>query len=383
MPTLTTTVKVALGERSYPVLIGNGELSRLGRYLTDRGLAQRVLVVANPVVRTHYEETVSEALGEAGISARFCTVAAGERAKKLSTLEAICDTAIEAGLDRRSTLVALGGGVVGDLVGFAAASLYRGVNLVQVPTTLVAMVDSSVGGKTGVNSKLGKNLVGAFWQPKLVVADLDTLLTLPPRELRCGMAEVIKHGCILDAELFDRLEAAFLPEPTGGKYKFAPGVAVKADLVRYSVQRSCELKGAVVAADEREAGQRAWLNFGHTFGHALEAVCGFGKLHHGEAVAVGMVLAARLGALRGELGADLTQRLVRLLQAVGLPTALPRGTDAEEVYRAMYRDKKVRDGQLRLVLLNRLGEARVSSDTPPQMVRDLLLQAGRESADGA
>jgi 3-dehydroquinate synthase len=237
------------------------------------------------------------------------------------------------------------------------------------------MVDSSVGGKTGVNFE-GKNLVGAFWQPSLVVADLAALATLPPRELRCGLAEVIKHGAILDHELFERLERDFVGAPRAACAGFRLGIGprLSLDMARLAVQRSCELKGAVVAEDEREAGKRAWLNFGHTFGHALEAVGGLGRLHHGEAVAIGMMLAARLGVRRGDLPASVEARLGAVLRAVGLPTGLPSGTDPDEVLALMYRDKKVRDGRLTLTLLRRLGEAMVVSDTPPALVREVLAE---------
>lgn len=374
-----TAVQIALGERSYPVHIGTGELSRLGQHLAGGGFGRRALVGTNAAVAERYGPVLQDALRAAGLEPTVVQVPAGERAKRLATVEQLCDAAIAAGLDRRDTMVALGGGVVGDLIGFAAASLYRGVRFVQVPTTLVAMVDSSVGGKTGVNTRLGKNLIGAFWQPALVAADLSTLASLPPRELRCGLAEAIKHAFILDAAMLARLEASLVDAPTAGDLPLTHRVGLSWSLAEYCVRRSCELKGAVVAADEREAGQRAWLNFGHTFGHALEVVCGFGKLHHGEAVAIGMVLAARLGVLRGELTADEAGRVARLLAAAGLPTRMPAGTDPAAVFAAMHHDKKVQGGRLRLVLLKRLGEATVADDTPPEMVRDLLAAAGREA----
>ncbi|NUP98981.1 MAG: 3-dehydroquinate synthase [Armatimonadetes bacterium] len=379
MSSRARTVTIDLGERSYPVHIGAGQLSALGRHLREQGLGQRALIGTNAVVWRHYGALVQQALDEAQISSSVYLVPSGERAKKLATLEQLCDTAIEAGLDRRSVVIALGGGVVGDLVGFAAACLYRGVNFVQIPTTLVAMVDSSVGGKTGVNSRLGKNLIGAFWQPRLVTADLDTLRSLPARELRCGLAEVIKHGCILDRDLLATLEEHLVERPGRGDLPLTGRVGLSLELAGFCVERSCELKGAVVAADERESGQRAWLNYGHTFGHALEAVCGYGKLHHGEAVAIGMVLAARLGVRRGDLPAADAARIERLLVAAGLPTKVPAGTSMNDVFAAMHRDKKAQGGALRLTLLRGLGEAMVSADTPPEMVEELLQEAGREA----
>jgi 3-dehydroquinate synthase len=375
----TSTVPIDLGERSYLVHIGPGEQARLGQRCRDAGLGRRAMVVSNPAIARHFGQSILTSLGRAEIDARLVTVVPGERAKKLATVGHLCDQAIAAGLDRGSFLVALGGGVVGDVTGFAAACLYRGVALVQVPTTLVAMVDSSVGGKTGVNCALGKNLIGAFWQPSLVAADLDALTTLPARERRCGLAEVIKHGAILDLDLFERLEEALVRRPAAGDFALTPRVGLSAELARYSVERSCRLKGAVVAADEREAGQRAWLNFGHTFGHALEKVCGLGRLHHGEAVSIGMVLAARLGVRRGELAGADSERLERLLAAAGLPIQVPRGTDPAALLAAMGHDKKVRDGRLKLVLLSRLGQAFVAGDTPTAMIEQLLNEASREA----
>ena len=379
MDSPATTVRIELGERAYPVHIGAGELSRLGERLAERNWGRRALLITNSAIAARYGAVVQESLRQAGLTATLVTVPAGERAKKLATVETLCDAAIAAGLDRKDTVIALGGGVIGDLAGFTASALYRGVRLVQLPTTLVAMVDSSVGGKTGVNSKLGKNLIGAFWQPSLVCADLSALASLPPRERRCGMAEVIKHGAILDAAMFERLERELVEHPVPGDLSLTATVGLTWSLAEYCVSRSCELKGAVVAADEREAGQRAWLNYGHTFGHALEVLCGYGKLHHGEAVAVGMVLAARLGQMRGELSADDVARIERLPAAVGLPTRLPAGTDPDEVFALMHRDKKVLGGKLRLVVLERLGQAAVAEDTPPELVRDLLRKAGREA----
>lgn len=379
MSNVGRTVSIDLGERSYPVHVGPGEVSRLGARMRERGLRGKVVIGTNPGIQKTYGAVVATSLEDAGYEHLTVPIPAGERAKRMATVEKFCDAAIAAGCGRDSVVLALGGGVIGDLVGFAAACLFRGVPFVQVPTTLVAMVDSSVGGKTGVNSRLGKNLIGAFWQPSLVIADLDTLRSLPSRELRCGLAEVIKHGCILDVGMLERLERAFVHDPAPAELPLTAGCGLSLAQAAYCVERSCELKGAVVAADERESDQRAWLNYGHTFGHALEAVCGYGKLHHGEAVAVGMVLAARLGVRRGDLAPADLARMTTLLTAVGLPTEVPAGTDPAAVFAAMHRDKKVRDGKLRLTLLRRLGEAMVCGDTPPEMIRDVLAEASREN----
>lgn len=374
------TVHIDLADRSYSVVIGHGTLAELGPRLRDTGAGGKVLVVTNPAVWEAYGTVVAASLGEAGLACVVELVPPGEQYKRLSTVERVCDAGIRAGLDRRATIVALGGGVIGDLAGFAAACLYRGVRLVQVPTTLAAMVDSGIGGKTGVNSELGKNLIGAFWQPSLVLADLQTLATLPPRELRCGMAEVIKHGCILDSALFERLERELVPGAEG-PYRLTDGVAIGAELARYCVQRSCELKGWVVTVDETETNQRMWLNYGHTFGHAIEQVAGYGELNHGEAVSIGMVLAARLGVRRGDIDAATAERIEALCRAAGLPTRLPETIDREALLAAMRRDKKVAEGKLRLTLLRRLGEAMVCDDTPAEAI-EAVLAIGGESGDG-
>ncbi|MBI5832663.1 MAG: 3-dehydroquinate synthase [Armatimonadetes bacterium] len=369
-----TLVTIELGERGYPVRIGHGEVASVGAQMAALDLGRRALVVTNAAIARRYAHPLLDSLDAAGIEAGVAEIPAGERYKHLGTIEKIWSAAMARRLDRHGVLIALGGGVVGDMAGFAAACYYRGISFVQVPTTLVAMVDSSVGGKTGVNFH-GKNLIGAFWQPNLVCADLDTLASLPTRELRCGLAEVIKHGAILDLAMFERLESAFVTRPERGGLRLTAKVSLSPDTARYSVVRSCQLKGQVVAADERESGQRAWLNFGHTFGHALEATAGYGKLHHGEAVSIGMVLAARLGVLRGDLEASDAQRLEAVCAAVGLPTKVPAGTDPEVVFAAMGRDKKAREGQMRLTLLTALGQATVAADTPPEMILSLLRQA--------
>ena len=369
-----TLVPIELGERAYSVRIGHGESASGGAEVARLGLGRRALVVTNAAIARRYAQPLLDSLDAAEIDAGVVELPAGERYKHLGTIERIFQAAMARRLDRQGTIIALGGGVVGDMAGFAAACYYRGVSFVQVPTTLVAMVDSSVGGKTGVNFH-GKNLIGAFWQPSLVSADLDTLASLPARELRCGLAEVIKHGAILDLPMFERLESAFVLRPERGGLRLTAKVSLSPEIARYSVEQSCRLKGQVVAADERESGQRAWLNFGHTFGHALEATAGYGKLHHGEAVSIGMVLAARLGVMRGDLEAEVAQRIEAVCAAVGLPTRVPAGTDPEVVFAAMGRDKKAREGQMRLTLLTALGQATVAADTPPDMVLSLLRQA--------
>jgi 3-dehydroquinate synthase len=339
----TRSITVELGERSYPIVIGNG-LLRGGFDLSAHLGGPDCLVVTNETVEPLYLEPLLADLS--GKQVRAIALPDGEAYKTLETVEDILDTLVEGGANRDTTLVALGGGVVGDITGFAAACYMRGVDFIQVPTTLLAQVDSSVGGKTGVNHASGKNLIGAFHQPRAVLIDTDTLQTLPDRELRAGLAEVIKYGAIVDAEFFawieDNLDAL---------------IGCDAGALAVAIRRSCELKAAIVADDERESGRRAILNFGHTFGHAIERCQGYGEWLHGEAVAAGMVMAAKLS---GE-DAAAAERIRKLLERAGLPTR-PPAIAASDLLAAMGMDKKVRKKQLRFVLLRELGNAFVSSD---------------------
>jgi 3-dehydroquinate synthase len=339
----TRSITVELGERSYPIVIGSGLLGG-GFDLAAHVAGPDCLVVTNETVEPLYLEALVADLQGKQVSA-IC-LPDGEAYKTLETVEDILDTLVERGANRDTTLAALGGGVVGDIAGFAAACYMRGVDFVQVPTTLLAQVDSSVGGKTGVNHASGKNLIGAFHQPRAVLIDTDTLETLPDREFRAGLAEIVKYGAIVDAEFFAWLEGnidALLARE-------APALAV-------AIRRSCELKAEIVAEDERESGRRAILNFGHTFGHAIERCQGYGEWLHGEAVAAGMVMAARLG------GADraTAERLEALLGRAGLPTR-PPGVAPADLLAAMGMDKKVQGKRLRFVLLHELGDAFVTSD---------------------
>ncbi|MDZ7645341.1 MAG: 3-dehydroquinate synthase [Woeseiaceae bacterium] len=333
---------VALGQRSYPIFIGSGLLA--GFDLVAHLAGRQALIVSNETVGPLYGQALAARLG--GCTVTRVDLPDGERHKHLDTVCTVLDSLAAAGAGRDATVVALGGGVVGDIAGFAAACYMRGVPFIQVPTTLLAQVDSSVGGKTGVNHPRGKNLIGAFHQPRLVLIDTDTLATLPERELRAGLAEVIKHAAIADAGFFAWLEANM------------PALRRREpQALQQAIRRCCEIKAAVVAEDEREQGRRALLNFGHTFGHAIENSLGYGEWLHGEAVAAGMVLAARLSGLP-----DATQeRLERLIAAAGLPVAPPAlGLDAWQA--AMGMDKKALDGRVRFVLLNDLGDARLESD---------------------
>ena len=347
MPTLT----VALAERSYPIHIGAGLLARAGELLTSPRPA-RAIIVTNPVVAAHHLAPLQAALSRSGVRCEAVLVPDGEMHKDWTTLYDVHTRLLELGAERSTLLVALGGGVIGDLAGFAAATYQRGMPLLQVPTTLLAQVDSSVGGKTAVNHPLGKNMIGAFHQPSAVIIDTTTLSTLPEREYVAGLAEVIKYGAACDRPFFEWLEA-----------NVDRVLARDADAIAQAVLESCRIKAEVVARDEREAGERAILNFGHTFGHAIEAAQGYGKWLHGEAVAAGMVCAAKLSQRACAFSPSDTQRLARLLAAAQLPIEPPR-IPVERWLDLMARDKKVEGGALRFVLLEQLGQAIVRADVP-------------------
>jgi 3-dehydroquinate synthase len=354
------TLTVDLGERGYPIHIGPGLLNRSDLYLPALGEG-RVLVVSNETVAPLYLDRVLWALADREPTS--LVLPDGEQHKTLDTMKRVYDELITAGLGRDGAVVALGGGVIGDLAGFAAATWQRGIGFVQIPTTLLAQVDSSVGGKTGVNHPRGKNMIGAFHQPRLVLADTDVLATLPERELAAGLAEVIKYGLIRDAEFFDWLEA-----------NIDALRARDVDALAHAIARSCENKATVVATDEREAGIRALLNLGHTFGHAIEAALEYGDWLHGEAVGAGMCLAADLSVRLGWLDPAGRDRAAALIAAAGLPTALPPGLSRERMLALMAHDKKVLGGRMRLVLLRSIGDATVTDDFPPEAL-DATLDA--------
>lgn len=358
------TVRVALGERAYPVHVGAGLLARAE--LIAAALPQpRVAVVTNEVVAPLYLDRLVGALGAAGVEVATVVVPDGESHKDWPTLNVVFDALLAQRCDRKTALVALGGGVIGDLTGFAAATYQRGVPFVQVPTTLLAQVDSSVGGKTAINHPRGKNMIGAFYQPLVVVADMDTLATLPERELRAGLAEVIKHGAIADQTFFEWLEA-----------NIERLLARDRAALAHAVRRSVEIKAAVVARDEREAGERALLNFGHTFGHAIEAGLGFGTWLHGEAVGAGMAMAADLSARLGRLDRAASERLRTLLGRAGLPVAGP-DLGAARYIELMAVDKKAEAGRLRFILLDALGAARIDDTVPEAALRATLSACSR------
>ncbi len=356
------TVPVHLGERSYEIRIGDRLIEQLGEQTEDllSKDAPVVVVTTDPLVLP-YGRPAQQALQKAGYESSLCAVPDGEGAKTMDNVNLILDHLVHHRLPRQSTLFAVGGGVIGDMAGFAAAIYLRGIPFVQVPTTLLAMVDSSVGGKTGVNHALGKNLIGAFYQPRRVVMDLRALATLPRREYISGLAEVIKHGVIRDAELFATLE------------KNAESLLAKdASLLGPVIRRNCEIKAAVVEADERETGERAHLNFGHTIGHGVETLAArFGMLH-GEAVSIGMVGAARLAVKMNLWQADQAQRLESLLEAVGLPVRIPAILPAEMILERMRHDKKVVGKTMRFVLPEAYGRVTIRSDVPEDMLRETI-----------
>jgi 3-dehydroquinate synthase len=354
------SLRVALGERAYPIHIGSGILDDASLY-AEHLKAGRVAIVTNTVVAPLYLARLRHAFASTGAETVEIVIADGEQAKDWRNLDQVLDALIASRCDRQTPIVALGGGVVGDLAGFAAAVYQRGVPFVQVPTTLLAQVDSSVGGKTAINHPRGKNMIGAFYQPLVVVSDIATLGTLPPRELRAGVAEVIKHGFALDAEF-----AGWLEE------NLETLLAGDADALAYAVRRSCELKALVVAADEREGGRRAVLNFGHTFAHAIETGMGYGRWLHGEAVAAGMVMAADLSARAGLIGAADVRRVRELIARAGLPVAGPAEMSAQRYLELMAVDKKAAHGRVRYVLLEGIGRAVVRADPGERLVREAI-----------
>jgi len=354
------TLTVALGERSYPIHIGTGLLAR-GELLKPHLSGRQVMIVTNNVVAPLYLKAAISALDS--FEVHNFILPDGESFKTLESLQRIFDALMAVPCDRDTTILALGGGVIGDIAGFAAACYQRGIGLIQIPTTLLAQVDSSVGGKTAVNHPRGKNMIGAFYQPRAVIADIDTLRTLPDRELRAGLAEVIKYGLIRDREFFDWLENSM-----------ASLLNRDAAALEHAVERSCRNKAAVVAADERERGERALLNLGHTFGHAIETATGYRDWLHGEAVAAGMVMAARVSLELGNLTHTQWQRVRDVVAAAGLPTRPPH-IEVDDFLGYMAVDKKAAQGRVRLVLLRDIGDAYLSADYSPVALLNTLKNA--------
>lgn len=353
------TLEVALGNRSYPIHIGSGLLNQMELVLPHLK-RKHVAIVTNTTVAPLYLKKLSDALTSVGVSVIEIVLPDGEAYKNGETLNKIYDALLKNRCERSTTLIALGGGVIGDLTGYAAATYLRGVPFIQIPTTLLSQVDSSVGGKTGINHPLGKNMIGAFYQPQLVLADIETLKTLPQRELSAGIAEVIKYGLIRDADFFDWLEINM------GKL-----VSLDSAVTSDAVYRSCQNKAEVVAADEHETGERALLNLGHTFGHAIENAMGYGVWLHGEAVAAGTMLAADLSQRLGWLSSTQVKRIANIMQAANLPTNAP-ALGAEKYIDLMGLDKKVQDGKIRLVLQQEIGKAIITSDYDGEKLKQTL-----------
>lgn len=355
------SVRVNLGARSYNIYIGSGVLARLGGWARECADGDKALLVSNRQVLALYGPIVGSSLAESGYQVASAEIGDGEKYKSLATLESLYDQAYSAGLDRHSPIIALGGGVVGDVAGLVAATYLRGVPFVQVPTSLLAQVDSSVGGKVAVNHPRGKNIIGAFYQPTLVVADMLTLRTLPPREIRCALAELIKYGIIGSAGFFNWLE-----DNIDKLLSLDEGALV------YAVAAACKSKAQVVEEDETEQGRRAILNLGHTVGHAIETLSGYRVYCHGEAVAIGIAAAVKLAEEMGLLPVDQARRIIALLNRAGLPVSIPPSLDGNQMIAAMRRDKKAHDGKLTFVLPMAIGSVQVCDDLPKKLIQQVL-----------
>ncbi|MFW6358612.1 MAG: 3-dehydroquinate synthase [Chroococcales cyanobacterium] len=362
---MQSVISVNLPQNSYNIAIAPNILEELGDRLQSLNLGKKVLLVSNPVIFRHYGETVLNSLQAAGFDPYTHILPAGERYKTLNSIQKLYNTALQSRLERSSTFVALGGGVIGDMTGFAAATWLRGVNVVQIPTSLLAMVDASIGGKTGVNHPQGKNLIGAFHQPKEVLIDPNVLKTLPPREFRAGMAEVIKYGIIWNADLFNHLEAS---------KRLNSFSAISEDLLQTILTQSCQAKADVVSQDEKEAGLRAILNYGHTIGHAIESLTGYRLVNHGEAVAIGMVAAGEIAVKMQLWNPEDAQRQNELIQKAGLPTQIPANVDPNAILEALQTDKKVKAGKVRFILPTQIGAVTITDNVPPDLIKEVCQQ---------
>jgi 3-dehydroquinate synthase len=361
---MTSVIKVDIPEKSYDITIAPGSLDQLGEQMASLKLGKKVLLVSNPMIFKYYGERAIASLEKAGFQVVSYNLPPGERYKTLNSIQKLYDIALENRLERSSTMVALGGGVIGDMTGFAAATWLRGINVVQVPTSLLAMVDSAIGGKTGVNHPHGKNLIGAFHQPSLVLIDPEVLKTLPAREFRAGMAEVIKYGIIWDTELFTQLTASKHLDQL--RY-------VKSDLINSILTHSCQAKADVVSKDEKESGLRAILNYGHTIGHAVESLTEYRLFKHGEAVGIGMVAAGDIAVKLGLWQQADAERQNALIKKAGLPTQIPADLDIEALIDALQLDKKVKSGKVRFVLPTQIGAVKVTDEVPTEIIREVLL----------
>lgn len=358
-------INVELGERSYRIAINSGILANLGKSLEGFGFSRKTAVVSNTTVFDLYGSRVVESMRDVGFEVTVIVLPDGEEYKNLSSVEQIYGEMLTAPLDRKSALIALGGGVIGDITGFAASTYMRGIDFIQIPTTLLAQVDSSVGGKTGVNHPMGKNMIGTFWQPRLVWIDIDTLRSLPTREFISGLAEVIKYGIIRDEGFF-----RFLEENRDRV------LGLDNDTLSQVVQLSCEIKANVVSEDERESGLRAILNYGHTVGHAIETATGYKKYLHGEAVSIGMYAEAKLGRAIGLLDDSDLIRIKTLIEAYGLPSSLPEGVDFSLLLSSMKLDKKTISGDLTFILPEKIGSVRIQKGFSVKEIEKILISGG-------
>ncbi len=360
---MPSVISVALPQSPYDIINAPHNLSKLGDHLAQLKLGKKILLLSNPEIFNHYGDIVLNSLEKSGFEVFIHLIPAGETHKTLNAIAKIYDIALEKRLERSSTMLALGGGVVGDMTGFAAATWLRGINFVQVPTTLLAMVDASIGGKTGVNHPQGKNLIGAFYQPRLVFIDPLVLKTLPEREFRAGMAEVIKYGIIWDVNLFQQLEEtknlktlSDLPE----------------SLLETIITRSCQAKVDVVSQDEKEADIRAILNYGHTIGHAVESLTGYSQINHGEAVAIGMIAAGKIAVKMGLWNKKDAQRQIDLIEKTGLPTQIPTHLEPNAIIDILQTDKKVKAGKVRFILPTAIGKVIITDEVTTEILQDIL-----------
>lgn len=360
---MESTITVKLPESSYQILIATDGLWNISDRLKELNIGKKILIISNPEIFDYYGQIVIDSLSQANFDVNYHLIPAGENYKTLASIQSIYDKAIHKRLERSSSLLALGGGVIGDMTGFAAATWLRGINFIQVPTSLLAMVDASVGGKTGVNHPQGKNLIGAFYQPKLVVIDPVVLKTLPEREFRAGMAEVIKYGVIWDEMLFTELEKA---NKLDSLNNFDPL------LLNLILTRSCQAKAEVVSKDEKESGIRAILNYGHTIGHAIESLTNYETLVHGEAVAIGMVVAGKIAVKMQLWTEEEANRQDELLKKAGLPTQIPSNLDIEKIIDSLQLDKKVKAGKVRFILPTTIGKVTITDQVTADLLREIL-----------
>ncbi|MGP0129605.1 MAG: 3-dehydroquinate synthase [cyanobacterium endosymbiont of Rhopalodia musculus] len=360
---MPSIVEVKLPHASYQVVIASNILSQLGSYLELLNLGQKILLISNPEIFNHYGEIVVDSLTKSGFKVFNHLIPSGELYKTLNLIAQVYDIALKNHLERSSTMIALGGGVIGDMTGFAAATWLRGINFVQVPTSFLGMVDASIGGKTGVNHPQGKNLIGAFYQPRLVFIDPFVLKTLPVREFRAGMAEVIKYGIIWDRDLFSKLEQATILDNLD---------SLSQELLQTIITRSCQAKVDVVVQDEKEAELRAILNYGHTIGHAIESLTGYGIINHGEAVGMGMIAAGKIAVKLRLWTEEEAGRQDNLIAKVGLPTAFPKMLKIDEVINVLQTDKKVKASKVRFILPTEIGKVIISDKVSSKVIRDCL-----------